>query len=601
MPAFHKPALFLTALSIALVLLFTLFNGQAFAVHECKDITDLDEQNDCLQQEYESTSKKLSDVREQKSNVTQKINDLLGKLNVTEAELTDVQNDINHMVATLDTINQNLADKNVQLAEKIKFRNRVIRSFTKRGILNELETFLVTKEALSLSGFQYSTLSYMFEKSLNHEAVKVIKIVNSEIENYEQDKAEAEQLKTELVQAQASLLAAKSQIEADKTAAEGNLDVLAEQESSYEQKLSDISSKQQEILAAKAGSGNGTVGDYDAPGWKVPDPPFSPAFGFFSYGAYTHRRGMSQYGAKARAEAGQSYKDIVKFYYKEEPTEKDDFPDEICVQGEGDMDFQTYLYGLAEMPSSWDEEALKAQAVAARSYAYRYVKAGNCICTTTSCQVFSKDKSNNPPDSWRAAVDATEDVIISGDTGAFGYGWYSSTAGGYIENVGWDVNGSWPGGAYEKKADSPWFYWAWYSETYRFDSDTCGRSHPWLDEEEMADILNSWVVWKKGSGSDRDHISPVTTSCWGGDPWSHDEMADKAGDLDGEFTSVGSAKATVGNNGTTLSIAFGTNRGSVTIDGNEFATVFNLRAPGYVAIRYNAQTNVPLIYDVQRK
>ena len=40
----------------------------------------------------------------------------------------------------------------------------------------------------------------------------------------------------------------------------------------------------------------------------------------------------------------------------------------------GDMTMQQYLYGLDEMPNSWPAEALKAQAVAARSYASAIIK-----------------------------------------------------------------------------------------------------------------------------------------------------------------------------------------------------------------------------------
>ncbi len=572
---------------------------QAVRADDCKDIDDLDDRLECYDEEKETTTKKLEDLRKEKDEVTQTIDGLLGQLTVTDAELVALQNQIAELVSRLDTINKNLVDKNEQLKDKVRFRNLVVRNFAKRGVLNELEVFVSTDRPADLTGFQYSAFSYMFERSLNQESKRLIEIINAEIKSFEEDKAEAQKLKVELEGASAHLVSVKNQLAVEKTAAEEDLGELAEQEASYEEKLAQISSKQSEILAAKAGADNSTVGDYDSPKPKVPDNPFSPAFGFFSYGAYTHRRGMSQYGAKARAESGQSYEDIIEFYYKEDVKEEDDFPDEICVEGYGDMDYSDYLYGIAEMPSSWDSEALKAQAVAARSYAYRRTKDGGCICTSTSCQVFLESKSDNPPSSWKDAVDDTEDEIIAGSLDAFGYGWYSSTTGGYIENVGWD--GDWPDDSYENEADSPWFYWAWYSKSYRFDSDTCGRDHPWLKESEVADILNSWVVWTKGNDDDRDHITPVTTDCWGGDPWSHDEMADRADELGDKYTSVSSVSVDVLNSGQTGTITFGTNNGTKTINGTEFATVFNLRAPGYIAIRNNAQTGLPLIYDVQKK
>ncbi|MFV0441615.1 MAG: SpoIID/LytB domain-containing protein [Lachnospirales bacterium] len=62
--------------------------------------------------------------------------------------------------------------------------------------------------------------------------------------------------------------------------------------------------------------------------------------------------------------------------------------------------FEEYLYGVvpAEMPSSWHEEALKAQAVAVRNYAYTsetHTGVGYDICDTTHCQVYGGHSSEN--------------------------------------------------------------------------------------------------------------------------------------------------------------------------------------------------------------
>jgi peptidoglycan hydrolase-like amidase len=287
---------------------------------------------------------------------------------------------------------------------------------------------------------------------------------------------------------------------------------------------------------------------------------------------------MSQYGAKGRADSGQDYKAILKFYYKVGIVSPSGFPKTISVQGYGTMDYQKYLYGIAEMPSDWDTDALKAQAIAARSYAY---KSGKPICITQACQVFSKSKSDNPPSKWKDAVDSTKGVILDNPKTSQ----YSSTTGGYINNVGWDVKGNWPADAYEKKAGSPWFYKAWYTKSYS-DNSTCGHPHPWLKSSEMADVLNSWVVYTKGTGSEKSHISPLTTSCWGGDPYSADKMGGVAEKyISNRYTSVSDISVDVSNGGYTSKVTIKTNNGSISIDGGVFKTVFNLRAPGYVSIK----------------
>src|SRR3972149_10458795 len=100
---------------------------------------------------------------------------------------------------------------------------------------------------------------------------------------------------------------------------------------------------------------------------------------------------MSQYGARGRAENLQTYRQILSAYYGKEPVNKDTSGD-ILADGIS-MNFEDrYLLGIAEMPSNWHSEALKAQAVAARTYAYRYKVEGKSICTTQSYQVFKQSK-----------------------------------------------------------------------------------------------------------------------------------------------------------------------------------------------------------------
>ncbi len=107
----------------------------------------------------------------------------------------------------------------------------------------------------------------------------------------------------------------------------------------------------------------------------------------------------------------------------------------------------------------------------------------------------------------------------------------------------------------------------------------------------MADILNSYIVYKSGDQADR--ISPIDTSCWPGNPFSVSEMRDKANAHGGAVTSVGSVSVTYSNDGSTATVSFSTNKGSVSISGSDFKTIFNLRAPGYVSIKsplFNIET-----------
>ncbi|WP_430868462.1 SpoIID/LytB domain-containing protein [Demequina aurantiaca] len=114
------------------------------------------------------------------------------------------------------------------------------------------------------------------------------------------------------------------------------------------------------------------------------------------------------------------------------------------------LDLNTeYLYGIAEMPSSWSAEALQAQAIAARGYALNAIKSYGSTC---DCNLYDDARSQNfsgwtkeseGTDAyygkrWVAAVDATNSsagangkVLMYGSSIAKTY--YFSSSGGQTE------------------------------------------------------------------------------------------------------------------------------------------------------------------------
>ena len=346
-------------------------------------------------------------------------------------------------------------------------------------------------------------------------------------------------------------------------------------------KIAELTARQQEIINARSGTFTATIGDSNLAddyyasinGFRESAP--GGYFAAFSFGAYTHRKGMSQYGARGRAQSGQNYKQILAHYFGKEPNSRDT-GGTIKVAGYGDMDFEgKYLLGIAEMPSSWHPEALKAQAVAARTYAVRYKDQGSEICTNEACQVYNDGKANNPPAEWRAAVEATRGEVIDGVVT-----YYASTHGGFTTTSGWDTTDGGGGGnfiekAWDKIGGSPWLYKAWYTQGYSVNSAKCGRSNPWLSPEEMADIVNTAIALKSG-GIDTSRITPVTTECWGGNPYSMSELRSVTPGGISQATSVSVSQG----NGTTSQVTIN----GITLSGDEFKKAFNLRAPGHLSI-----------------
>lgn len=86
------------------------------------------------------------------------------------------------------------------------------------------------------------------------------------------------------------------------------------------------------------------------------------------------------------------------------------------------LPFEDYLKGIAEVPRTWPMEALKAQVVAARSYALAHqagpgsegARLGYQICATTACQVYLGMGIGNGPygTRWQHAVEQTRGQVL---------------------------------------------------------------------------------------------------------------------------------------------------------------------------------------------
>lgn len=120
-----------------------------------------------------------------------------------------------------------------------------------------------------------------------------------------------------------------------------------------------------------------------------------------------------------------------------------------------------YLMGIREVPFSWEMEALRAQAVAARTYLAYTLQAGRSsdgrrygydICATSACQVYAGVQDTTAVERWREAVTSTErEIMLYGGRPALAV--YSSTSGGRTRNSE-DVFGS-DSRPYLRAVDSP--------------------------------------------------------------------------------------------------------------------------------------------------
>ncbi len=395
------------------------------------------------------------------------------------------------------------------------------------------------------------------------------------------------------------LAAVKEKLALEKGEVEKVVKGAKDYQSSLSGEIAKLSARQKEILGQRlAGLNIPRSAGTAAPACvddRTHDPGFSPRLAFFTYGV-PNRTGLNQYGAKGRADAGQNFETILHAYYNFDGFQDWDTNIRIRVEGHSDYSLEDYVKRIYEMPSDWSMEALKAQVIAARSYALAYTNNGSgSICDSQSCQVFQDGEKGGR---WNEAVDATRGkVMVQG--GSPIKAWFSSTHGGYIlstgELPGWSstswtkhatdtISGSAGGfgelnsNAYDK--ESPWFYCDWGSRS-------AYNKTAWLKSSEVADIANVTLLSRQCSYDEcgkhlyqTDKPNPAGT-----DTWSEDRVRQELQNKGiTPFTSVSdvSIGADFGG-GRTTSVNVSGNI-SQSFSGDEFKNWFNLRAPANIQI-----------------
>jgi peptidoglycan hydrolase CwlO-like protein len=515
-----------------------------------------------------------------------------------QSQLDSMQLQINGLKASLSNIQTDLNQKKKYIdqgyksfAKQMEILNATIRDYYIKSYYNS--PFVLFLSSHSASDF---TQILGYQRAVADRDKAIITNIAITIQDLQVKKQQLEQQQAQLASLKTNLDGQSAKLD---TIVKGALAY----QSTLSSQIAQLSAKQQEIINARSGGFTATIGDSNQAddenasinGFRSNAP--SGYFGVFAFGAYTHRNGMSQYGALGRFTSGKNTdaESILKFYYPNATLKKDyGVPSTITIDGYGQRQFEDeYMKRIYEMPGSWPSEVLRAQAVAARTYALRYTNNGTkSICADEGCQVY---KDQNKGGSWDNAASDTKGWVLVDGGGNLISTQFSSTTGGWINNVGWDTNDG-RGGAnfidksYEKAAGSPWVYKAWYTQSYNINSDKCGRSNAWLSPEEMADIVNAAIALKTG-GIDTSRITPVTTSCWGGNPYSMDELRNLVSG-NGGISAATSISVSQGD-GTTNNVTIN----GQSFSGSDFKKAFNLRAPGRLSIPQSGFA----FYNIEKK
>jgi len=574
-------------------LLLSVFFITAANADELLDVQkDIDKTN----QEYSDTEKTIADIKNQ-------LAALSSQSYSTQEELDGANKEVDSVRKDLDKVEAELDQKKDELLVAIGLRDHQIRYLYKHPGDNFLELFV------DAGGFSEFSQMVGFQRKIIGTSKDLIAEINEEVAAVQKNRDEIDAIKETLEKIASDISSKLASIQGQISYQSYQENVLSVNALALKSSLSSLTNKQKNLIAQKLAKSaqRQSVGDSPPASEPLPNPGFSPAYVFLTYG-YPHRVDMNQYGAYGRALAGQKYTTILKAYYKGVSVGKYTVPSKIKINVSGvvsNISFENnYMRGISEMPRSWSMEALKAQAVAARTYALNWVQShpGQSICTTQSCQVYSPSSaklncSGTFHKRWCDAVNATKGIIVT-YAGSPITAWYASTAGGYTLSSAtvWGgyrayaqgIKDFGPKGAYDgpKYGNSPWYHTFW-------NGKGCSNAFPWLTKSEITDLFNAALLSQKSSNYNKylsqNPACPGRTAGWS--PSKVISELKKKGVKDvGTLSNVIPAFDGKGN---TSSITFASNKyPAKTFSGNFFRSIFNLRSLGNLVI-------LTSLYDIQ--
>lgn len=567
-----------------IVFVLAVFLGTAYSV-----LTPVFAEIDCLNANPSGFS--ASDAEYCSNQLTNLINQYLPAQQTNKKTLAGLQsqlNDINARITALSNQIQILSSDITKREEDMAFAREIFNQKAK-----DQYTFLRLYDPITPFLSSSDATQAFREISFRQRAADSDR---KTMDQYAQDLLNLKNDKDALQKTKDSLAVSQKQV-AERTS------FLAAEVAKVDTYLATLSAKQQAFLAAKLESLGISRSAYNLHGGCSSDinksPNFSLAIGFFTFGV-PNRIGLNQYGAKGRADVGQGYDQILRAYYSFDSYQNVDPGTTIRVNDGNGINtgnviwsgsLEDYVRRIYEVPGDWPIEALKAQAVAARSYVLAATNNGaNSICANEYCQVFKTDPKVG---GWDSAVTGTEDggrgiVMIQG--GQPIKAWFSAVHGGYAYgsgDIGWSST-PWtkrmvdtPSGsagsfsdlqnnAYDKSAQ--WFYCDWGGRS-------AYNGTGWLKPEEVADIVNVILLARRDSSTKPHLYQTDKPNPEGTDTWDAGRVKQELGASAINSVSNISVSADFGSGLTT----------SVNIDGQsfgakEFKDYFNLRAPSNIQI-----------------
>ncbi|MCL4390258.1 MAG: SpoIID/LytB domain-containing protein [Patescibacteria group bacterium] len=518
------------------------------------------------------------------------------QMNQLEAEISSIQTNIQTLTTLIDRRKAQVDEQSKKLAGEQESLNDKVRNYYERSYQFNVNYLLTLVFSGSNAGDVLRGLSY-WQSFINRDKQTIINTAAQLVDlNNSRKTLEKEQVQ---------LAAQKQSLEVTLAPVKDLVDRAKAYQAQLSQTAGALSSRQQQLIAARIGSLNlsrSAGGSMVCSDDRKIDPGFSPAFAFYTFGI-PHRVGMNQYGAYGRAKYdNEGYDQILHAYYNFDGYKDADSNIRINVNDGNNVNsgnivwsgsLGDYVKRIYEVPDSWPPAALEAQAIAARSYVLAATNNGSgSICANQNCQVFKTDPKGG---NWDQAVNDTGNkVMILG--GQVIKAWFSSTDGGYTlasAEYGWSDT-PWTKHTRDTSGDIGSFS-DLFSKAYDRDSScfynaqgwrTQYNKSAWLTPAEVADIANVILLVRKNPADacfvfqpDKSAPSP-DKDCPQTDNWSPDRVRQE----------LGSAALSAATSVEISGVDFGSGRtteikiNGISFDGTEFKNYFDIRAPANIAI-----------------
>ena len=411
------------------VIIFTLLAIMYPVVVYARTADEIEQEKAAKQKELDTLNADLKKAEQTlKSNISRKSSSL-SEIDRIKAELAEIESQLEVNKLTQAQLEKEIGLKTLEKEDTERLQNiQIATSYI--SWKTQDDTSLVLGGADVLKNAIY--YDYVTEVSKNS-----IKGLTTELETLsksnEEYKAQIQKLgedNTQLSERKATLEKQISQIDSNIATAKTNVDGLRTKVVGVQQNLELLSKEQQDIINQE----NKILLQDNAQ--CVRNDLVAGQFYFLTRGRdlyQGHGIGLSQFGALGAAQKGWDSSKILTFYYTGTAVQAL-APRSVNVTGYGSMDINTYVAGLGEIPSKacgtedqaaqnpskyvadnpatlwdcWPEEAIKAQVVAARSYA---ATSSQPICTSAACQVYVGGNNKQ----WAADETANQYVTYGGN------------------------------------------------------------------------------------------------------------------------------------------------------------------------------------------